>query len=126
MPTNKMLATGSQSWISRRCVSWNNIIKVPQYFNNVVSGKHITLFSTILETKKWFNKTGFRYSFVDPEIGHMAYAATRRKLGFGYIHLVSDNVACIRNENLSNERNQEIIKKRVTANIQNRRIFFCF
>ncbi|MFH1831414.1 MAG: hypothetical protein ABH827_01290 [bacterium] len=112
MPTNQLLATGNQSMFLGKIISWENIIKIPAHINNVVHGKHVTLFSTLAETKEWYNNIGRFYSFVDPEIGHMADVALKNKINFGYIHLVSDNVAVTQSENLSNERGQEIVAKR--------------
>ncbi len=109
---NESLATGNTSMLRNTLITWDNIIKVPDTIDVVLHGPHITVFSVLAETKKWLEREGKNYSFVDPEIGHMAYWAKVCDLQFGYIHLVSDNVVQPMSENLSNERMLQILKKR--------------
>jgi len=48
----------------------------------------------------------------------MALIADRRHIQFGYIHVVSDNVARVQAEHLGNEREAQIIRKRLCANFR--------
>jgi hypothetical protein len=47
--------------------------------------------------------------FVDPELGCMALAAQECGVGFGYLHLISDNVAAKYSQDLSNERESGVL-----------------
>ncbi len=46
----------------------------------------------------------------------MALAAKQQNIRFGYIHLISDNVAQVQAEHLGNERESQIISKRLATN----------
>lgn len=50
--------------------------------------------------------------FVDPEVGMMAQAAVRSGIRFGYLHIISDNVAEKYLEDLSNERQKSVLEGR--------------
>jgi hypothetical protein len=115
MCPNQNLATGNSSSLNNKAIMWNNVIKLPSDTPNVIIGKHINLFSPIGETKAWHKAVEKEFSFVDPEIGYMGYEAQQNNMSFGYIHLISDNIAAMGNENLSNERNKEVIYKRRIA-----------
>ncbi len=112
---NILLATGNESVLDGKRISWHNMLS-----NNindedsVIYGSHYTLSSVILETKDWLRNND-KYDFVDPEIGHMAKAANEKKCGFSYLHIISDNLAEKYNEDLSNERMFSVIKKRKAA-----------
>ena len=59
----------------------------------------------MFESKEWLAKANARgHDFVDPEVGQMALAAVETGLEFGYLHIISDNVAQKYDEDLSNER----------------------
>lgn len=58
----------------------------------------------------------------DPEIGEMVLAAKQKNIRFGYIHLISDNVANVQAEHLGNERESQIINKRLATNFRIRNI----
>ena len=68
--------------------------------------------SIIQETKGWVDENKDLVDFVDPEIGHMARAANERGITFSYMHIISDNLSRKFDEDLSNERKQEILIKR--------------
>ncbi len=96
-----------------KSIKWDNIFQDEILsFTNIVIGNHVTCPSVIEETKETislFQKFGI---FIDPEIGHMARACNESGKQFSYLHIVSDNVVIPRNENLSNERDLNIPKKR--------------
>ena len=107
---NRYLASGDSSWVPDvGVVQWNNILaptlnaatnKIP-----LIIGKHETLPSVLFETKDWLDDAKARdHDFVDPEVGQMALAAVETGIEFGYLHIISDNVAQKFDEDLSNER----------------------
>jgi hypothetical protein len=114
MQPNLTLATGCESLLHGEKVQWDSIIKVPAKKEGVAitCGAHVTLPSILSETKSWLKELDSSAKFVDPEIGWMAKTAQQLKMGFGYLHLVSDNLARPSSENLSNERSALIQCKR--------------
>ena len=77
-----------------------------------VVGRHATLGSVLHETREWYEGMKDRAEFVDPEIGMMARAAVRSGVGFGYLHMVTDNLGRKYEEDLSNEREEGVLKRR--------------
>lgn len=107
------MATGNISYLNGKLIKWNNIFDNLNHNKyDIYYGKHYTLPSVIQETKIWFNKNKNKYDFVDPEIGQIAYYCRKNKANFSYLHIVSDNLNKNSNEDLSNERNIEILEKR--------------
>ncbi len=110
---NQFIATGSESSVSGRSVTWKNLFSEAVLSSeNVLVGKHVTCRSVVEETKgaiELFQSMGI---FIDPEIGHMARACNEEGRQFSYLHVVSDNVVIPRGENLSNERDMSIPDKR--------------
>lgn len=110
---NQFLATGTASFVFGKKIEWKNIFQDEvKNHKNILVGSHITCPSVIEETKEavaQFQRLGI---FIDPEIGHMARACNEEKKQFSYLHLISDNVVMPRSENLSNERDLDIPKKR--------------
>ena len=108
---NTNLATGSESFVGGKIVRWDNPFE--GYQNDVVKfGRHFSLPSILLETKDWLAEYQDKYDFVDPEIGHMAKAANDNNISFGYMHIISDNLNKNYKEDLSNERDGNVIEKR--------------
>lgn len=116
---NTFLATGSKSFIYGKPIEWSNIFHGGlDAHENILVGDHVTCPSVIEETKEAvvsFQKLGI---FIDPEIGHMARACNELGRKFSYLHIVSDNVAASRDENLSNERDLSIPEKRKSLFLQ--------
>jgi hypothetical protein len=113
---NTALATGFSSRLKGRDISWDSIIKLSSdQRKNIFCGKHVTLPSVIQETTDWlYTAKKNKFYFVDPEIGWMAYAAKLYGMGFGYLHIISDNLSRPHQENLSNERDfNTLIKRRL-------------
>lgn len=110
-PPNRHLASGNKSFIHGNWVEWDSIFSDTPEDDVLKKGIHYTLPSTLMETKEWLNKVeGF--DFVDPEIGHMGSAASRAGIKYGYMHIISDNLANKFSEDLSNERIKNVIDKR--------------
>ena len=119
MTPNVTLATGRISHLDSEIIEWESIIDTSStpVDNNIVCGKHISSYSVISETKEWLSANK-KFKFVDPEIGHMAKSSINQKVGFGYLHVVSNNLTYAYKENLGNERNPAVIKKRENAFIR--------
>jgi hypothetical protein len=79
--------------------------------SNVQMGNHVTICSAILEDHAWLNRWQ-GCSWVDSEVGHMAEASNEGKTAFGYLHIVSDNLAHEYPHGLSNERVEYVILRR--------------
>lgn len=109
---NEVIATGNTSLLPNgELVTWENFFETVSN-DNIRFGRHVTLPSVLQETTQWVNNTKQEYSFVDPEIGHMAYAAQIAKIKFSYLHVASDNLSNKYSFDLSNERKNTVIEKR--------------
>lgn len=112
IPPNKYLATGTRSQVDGRVVEWPNILENSAKrvaSDCLIIGEHVTLGSVIHETKEWLAGLDPSTDFVDPEIGTLAQAAVRSGIGFGYLHIISDNVMEKYSEDLSNEREKTVL-----------------
>jgi hypothetical protein len=112
---NAYLATGSTSLVHGRTVQWSNVLassiaRVGK--DDVIVGAHVTLGSVLHETKEWHKGLVDAIDFVDPEIGMMAQAAVRSRVGFGYLHMITDNLGAKYDEDLSNERVERVVLRR--------------
>ncbi len=109
---NTCLATGSSSLLAGRQVSWRDFfgdLAIGQ--PDVRPGTHVTSPSVLLEDKNWLaRQPGSR--FVDPEIGHMGSAARAAGIEFGFLHIISNNLACPYHDDLSNERLSTVVERR--------------
>jgi len=114
---NQCLASGNYSEVRGRDVYWDNILShsLSSYTGptRIIMGRHETVPSVLYETKDWLARTKARGNlFVDPELGCMAAAANECKIKFGYLHIISDNVAKKYDEDLSNERDTNVLTGR--------------
>lgn len=111
---NMFLATGSSSQlVGTETIRWQNVLQsFVEDSPRVVYGEHYTLPSVLDETKEWFEEKRAKYNFVDPEIGHMASAAVESGMEFGYLHVISDNLARKYEFDLSNERKEGALNAR--------------
>ena len=118
---NNRLATGCQSLVRNELVTWVNPLEPHvERSPTVAFGVHCSQRSVLDETKEWFQAAEKRYDFVDPEIGHMAKASLEGRTDFGYLHIVSDNLARKYMHDLSNERLTDVVqdRKRLFSQIQ--------
>ena len=118
---NHWLATGCQSIVRNELVTWSNPLEPHlEHSPSVGHGVHCTLGSVLDETKEWLLAAEKRYDFVDPEIGHMAKASLEGGTEFGYLHIISDNLARKYIHDLSNERLTDVLqdRKRLVPEIQ--------
>ncbi|KAI4133777.1 MAG: hypothetical protein LQ341_006133, partial [Variospora aurantia] len=69
----------------------------------------------------WLLATKKLYDFVEPEIGHIAKASMEGGTEFGYLHIISDNLARKYIQDLSYERLTDVLgnRKRLVCEIQN-------
>jgi hypothetical protein len=109
---NTCLATGNTSVLAGRQITWRD------FFSDLAAGQpdvrpgaHVTSPSVLLEDKTWLARhPGGR--FVDPEIGHMGHAARTAGIEFGFLHIISNNLARPYPDDLSNERLSTVIERR--------------
>jgi hypothetical protein len=110
---NRWIATGDCSWIDGQLVAWDNVLKrqtdgLPVFVN----GTHTTVSSPLDESKAWFESWKNIAEWVDCEVGHMAQASIKGGTSFGYLHIISDNLADSYPHDLSNERLEEVVRGR--------------
>lgn len=102
---NRSLATGNKSYVDGKLFEWENpLIPHMQCAPSAIIGVHCCLSSVLDETKEWLASKQEEVDFVDPEIGQMAKAALEVDCQYGYIHIISDNLARKYDRDLSNER----------------------
>lgn len=95
-----------------RRVTW------PDFFGSLLDsqpdvhiGVHATSPSILLEGQSWLAEQDGRH-FVDPEIGHMGDAAAGAGIQFGFLHVISNNLARHYPADLSNERLGTVLERR--------------
>ena len=104
-PPNQRLATGCESHVHGEPVIWKSPLEdLVKDSASVVRGVHCSFGSVLDETKDWLRETRGKCDFVDPEIGKMAQASLEGGTQFGYLHVISDNLARNYEHDLSNER----------------------
>lgn len=109
---NACLATGDTSILGDGPVRWGNVFAgLADGQPDVRHGVHVTSPSILLEDTRWLAGQGGR-AFVDPEIGHMGRAAACSGIEFGFLHVVSNNLAAAYPADLSNERLVHVIERR--------------
>ncbi|MGH3628645.1 MAG: hypothetical protein ACRDRL_14575 [Sciscionella sp.] len=110
---NTCLATGSSSVLDDRRIGWRDFFgDLAADQPDVRFGLHVTSPSILLEDTTWLaGQHGAR--FVDPEIGHMGRAAQAADIEFGYLHVISNNLARTYPVDLSNERLSAVVEPRV-------------
>ncbi|KAJ8070812.1 hypothetical protein OCU04_001174 [Sclerotinia nivalis] len=112
---NLTLATGSSSYVRGEFIEWENPIS-ERILGKVQRGVHFTSASVLDEDQVWFEKLREKFCWVDPEIGHMAFAAREMKIRFGYLHIVSNNLAGKFEYDLGNEREVMVLRNRGLMN----------
>ncbi|WP_372367808.1 hypothetical protein [Candidatus Uabimicrobium sp. HlEnr_7] len=107
---NEYVTTGNMSSMEDEIVTWKNVFENVE-LPNLIHGQHCNCPGVVMETKEWLARHS-QYHFVDSELGQMAKFAQAAGVEFSYFHFVSDNVVKKYDEDLSNERIEEIIQKR--------------
>ncbi|MDO4170570.1 MAG: hypothetical protein Q4D45_11815 [Lachnospiraceae bacterium] len=109
---NQSLATGNLSILPNgQVVIWKNLFENIHH-KKIYHGVHITIPSVLQENINWALTQKETISFVDPEIGHMAYAAQTSGVEYSYLHIISDNLCRKYQYDLSNERENNVIAHR--------------
>lgn len=109
---NTHLATGNTSLVSAKPVTWHDFFgDFATAQPGVHTGVHVTSPSILLENRDWLTEHA-EHAFVDPEIGPMGVAASDAGIGFGYLHVISNNLARHYPADLSNERHHDVIERR--------------
>jgi hypothetical protein len=109
---NTMLATGNESLVGSSVVAWEDFFgEFASARPGVHTGMHVTSPSILLEDRRWLAEHA-EHAFVDPEIGPMGAAAHRAGIRFGYLHVISNNLARRYPADLSNERHGDVIRRR--------------
>ncbi|MFJ8364008.1 hypothetical protein [Streptomyces sp. NPDC093984] len=110
---NTWLATGSTSLVRGALVSWDDFFgDFAAAQGGVQRGLHVSSPSILLENRDWLAQHTASYAFVDPEIGPMGAAARQAGIGFGYLHVISNNLATHYPADLSNERHSDVLHRR--------------
>ena len=118
---NQWLATGCQSLVDKQLVRWENPLDHLVHDSpSVARGVHVSMGSVLDETQEWLRETEKEYDFVDPEIGKMAKASLEGGTEFGFIHVISDNLAMKYKHDLSNERLKAVLdgRKRLMGEVE--------
>jgi hypothetical protein len=109
---NTRLATGNESLVGGALVTWDDFFgDFAAAQPSVHTGIHITSPSILLENRDWLTEHA-GHAFVDPEIGPMGAAARHAGIGFGYLHVISNNLARHYPADLSNERHRDVVQRR--------------
>ncbi|KAK1531770.1 hypothetical protein CPAR01_11419 [Colletotrichum paranaense] len=108
---NERIATGDESTLGDKAIAWDDPLRDLKSIASsdlVLRGRHVSVPSPLCETKEWLRHWQETCAWVDCETWHMAQAAKDVEVKFGYLHIVSDNLAEEDGENLSNEDCDEI------------------
>jgi hypothetical protein len=109
---NTALATGRCSLVGGELVEWDDFFGgLADDQPGLHTGIHVTSPSILLENRDWLAQHA-QHAFVDPEIGPMGAAAHQAAIGFGYLHVISNNLARRYPADLSNERHDDVIRRR--------------
>ncbi|WP_259407615.1 nucleoside phosphorylase-I family protein [Streptomyces akebiae] len=109
---NAWLATGNESLVGGDPVEWDDFFgDFAAAQTGVHTGVHVTSPSILLEDRDWLSEHA-EHAFVDPEIGPMGAAARQAGIRFGYLHVISNNLARHYPADLSNERHSDVIRRR--------------
>ena len=106
---NYHLATGNTSVVDNRVWQWNNIFKNVNH-PQLTFGTHLNSANTIQENRA-LQQFLQPYDYLDSEIGFFIQGSEEAEER-SYLHFISNNISTQNKENLSNERDPVIIKKR--------------
>jgi hypothetical protein len=110
---NEIIGTGNRSYIGPRIVQWTNVLaKSSTISSKILEGDHVTVNSPLCESLEWLQHWEQKCRWVDCEVGHMADVSNTGGTAYGYLHVVSDNIAKPYPYNLSNEHLEAVISRR--------------
>ncbi|KAI9167884.1 hypothetical protein HJFPF1_04025 [Paramyrothecium foliicola] len=111
--SNEWIATGDHAYLGEELVTWENPLDaVLSLSNRVVHGAIVTVPTLLCETHEWLRKWSPQTLWVDCEVAYMAKSAVELGIGFGFLHIVSDNLRHMGAEDLTNEESDTVMKKR--------------
>jgi hypothetical protein len=111
---NTVIATGNDSWIDGAQIMWNNTLQhvlKEDSSPKIQTGSNVSVYSPLEETREWLFRWRKRCHWVDCEVGYLALACIKFEISFGYLNIISDNVANWHEHDLTNER-LEIVKEK--------------
>ncbi|RAK97065.1 uncharacterized protein BO80DRAFT_428579 [Aspergillus ibericus CBS 121593] len=120
---NNVLVSGEASYVAGKQITWDNVLKPAisaATTARVCHGINVTVPTPLVETDAWFEQWKRKADWVDCEIGHAAEACQANEIKFGYLHLISDNVARYYPQNLATERQptERLARRRMFQQMQ--------
>lgn len=115
IPSNEYLATGDLCDVDASLKEGFRTLKMNGInfsSDSVQTGGLVTVASPLCEDENWFQRCKGEYRWVDCETAYMAFAAHAYGVDFAYLHVVSDNLGKQYSENLANEDDEVVQKKR--------------
>lgn len=112
---NNVIATGCDSWLNGTRITWQSALKEVLDQDcppEIQTGSNISVYSPLVETHRWLSSWQTRCQWVDCEVGYFALACTKLQISFGYLNLISDNVAKWHEHDLTSELLREVKEKR--------------
>lgn len=108
---NKSIVTGHSSFINGQYIEWDPFLKRFETDDDINLVDHCCSASMVYESKQWVKKMN-HFDIVESEIGYGAKACLEHDVQFSYIHFISNSLTVKYDEDLSNERSEQIVKKR--------------
>ncbi|MCY9783308.1 hypothetical protein KIK06_05295 [Nocardiopsis sp. EMB25] len=113
MVPNTLIVTGTTTRIENHTLTWDSSLDLTHAPPTIRTGtRHVTVPSVMDETRAWFRDHRDDFDIVDPEIGHMARAATTAGVSFDYLHIVTDNLNGTYEHGLYAERSAPVATRR--------------
>jgi hypothetical protein len=111
---NECIATGSSSLVKDELIQWHSALAMDIGASSKVRAGVHTNTSTPLDNKfpPRRQSHGLTIDWIDCEVGLMARECNRLGMGFGYLHIISDNLVKERIHGLWNERATEVLERR--------------
>ncbi|KAB8349608.1 hypothetical protein FH972_023631 [Carpinus fangiana] len=110
---NQFIATGSSSFLGDEPITWSNPFQSYLRLSpRIREGNHVTVVSPLIESKSWLIDWQTNCSWVDCEVGYMANSSNLGDTQFGYLHIVSDNIAVKFPYDLTDERAEAVLHDR--------------
>jgi hypothetical protein len=126
---NQVIATNGSSFIQGQLLSWNSVLcnaLDEVKLRAVHRGVHVNVVSPLEESFTWLSEWKGKADYVDCEVGHIALACLEQQTSFGYLHIISDNVAKYYPQNLADERDLRVTEARKKLFSQIRAIISIF
>ncbi|OJJ36954.1 hypothetical protein ASPWEDRAFT_38616 [Aspergillus wentii DTO 134E9] len=108
---NHVIVTGDETWFDKELIQWDNAITIPTsgLTTTAISGNSVTVSSPLVESREWLLNWGEKADWVDCEVGNMIRVCRELHISFGYLHVISDNLASWDSQNLATEDGDEVV-----------------